>query len=237
MFFASDRDAAPPPARTHPPTPLAPGMFSNTGTAWGPTIGHPRRADLTPNTLSMLCTSARHDLGGHMDAASPLIRTTAIQTALRRSTYRPWSVADATAMACRHGIPIGDVLLIAVSACGIRSVYDRDHARVVLRLCRPAGPVRAVVVAALNATQSPFALRHDELSLDGEVIGHIEHLAIEHPAAEHPAVEDVTSLYRPGRPCDDVRHQDLKSLAAGSVADLTADRRHQQRTAGMPWHI
>jgi hypothetical protein len=74
-----------------------------------------------------------------MDAASPFIRTAAMETApSRRSTYQPWSVADAAALASRRGIPIGDVLLIAVSACGLRSVYDRDRARVALRLRRPA---------------------------------------------------------------------------------------------------
>jgi hypothetical protein len=51
-------------------------------------------------------------------------------------------------------------------------------------------PVRAVVGAALNAARSPFALRHDEeLSLDGEVIGYVEHLAVEHLTAE-----DATGL-------------------------------------------
>jgi hypothetical protein len=173
-----------------------------------------------------------------MDAASPLIQTTAIEIPRsRRPGYRPWSVADATAVASRTGMPIGDVLLIAVSACGIRSVYDRDKTRVALRLCRPAGEVRAVVVAALNANQSPFALRHNELSLDGEVIGHVEHLALGHPAGEYPAVEDPTGLHRPARPCDNARQQDLESLAAGPVTDPAADRRHQQRTAGMPWQV
>jgi hypothetical protein len=130
----------------------------------------------------------------YMDAASPLIRTAATEIALRRSIYRPWSVVDATDVACRHGVPIGDVLLIAISACGIRSVYDRDQARVALRLCGPGGPGRTVVVAALNVVQSPFALRRDELSLDGHVIGHVEHLATEHPIVEHAAVEDAVGL-------------------------------------------
>jgi hypothetical protein len=172
-----------------------------------------------------------------MDAASPLIRTAAMETApSRRSTYQPWSVADATALASRRGIPIGDVLLIALSACGIRSVYDRDRARVALRLRRPATPVRTVVVAALNAAESPFALRHDELSLDGQVIGYVEHLALDHLAVEH-LVEDATRPYRPARLCDDLRHRGQKSLAAGSVTDVAADRRCQQRKASVPWHI
>jgi hypothetical protein len=172
-----------------------------------------------------------------MDAASPLISTAALETALRMSAYRPWSVADATAVACRHGVPIGDVLPVAVSAYGIRSVYDRDHAHVVLRLRRPAGPVRTTVVAALNAAQSPFALRHDELSLDGEVIGHVEHLAIDQHAVEHPAVDDATGPCRPARPCHHVTDRDLKSLAAGSVADLAADRCCRQRNGSVPWRI
>jgi hypothetical protein len=167
-----------------------------------------------------------------MDAASPLISTAALETELRRSAYRPWSVADATALACRHGIPTGDVLLTAISTYGIRSVYDRDHAHVVLRLRRPANPVRTTVVAALNAAQSPFALRHDELSLDGDVIGHIEHLAVEHITAEA-----VTGRCRPARPCHDVRHRDLTSPVAGSVADLAADRWCRQRNGSAPWHL
>ncbi|MBQ1100990.1 hypothetical protein KBY55_34285 [Streptomyces sp. b94] len=74
--------------------------------------------------------------------------------------------------ALRHGVPVEDVLLIALNLYGITSDQDRHRARVNLRLVRrPDAPWQIIV--PLNQPASPFRLRSDELSLNGEVVAHV----------------------------------------------------------------
>ncbi|MFJ5721035.1 hypothetical protein [Streptomyces sp. NPDC093149] len=77
--------------------------------------------------------------------------------------------------ALTYGVPVEDVLLIAVNLYGITSDQDRHRARVTLRLVRrPDVPWQIIV--PLNRPASPFLLRGDELSLNGEVIAHVERI-------------------------------------------------------------
>ncbi|WP_329612615.1 hypothetical protein OG244_04295 [Streptomyces brevispora] len=73
----------------------------------------------------------------------------------------------------KYGVPVEDVLLIAVNLYGITSDQDRHRARVNLRLmCRPEVPWQVIV--PLNRPASPFRLRGDELSLNGAVVAHVD---------------------------------------------------------------
>jgi hypothetical protein len=83
------------------------------------------------------------------------------------------SMAEVDSMALSYAVPVEDVLLIAVNLFGIRSGQDRHRARVSIRLRRAAN-VAWMVIVPLNASQSPFVLRGDELSLCGQVVGHVE---------------------------------------------------------------
>ncbi|MFF4767383.1 hypothetical protein ACFY1V_12795 [Streptomyces sp. NPDC001255] len=79
---------------------------------------------------------------------------------------------DLEQTALRHGVPLEDVLLIAVNLYGI-SGQDRHRARVNLRLARrPEAPWQIIV--PLNRPASPFLLRGDELSLNDVVVAHVE---------------------------------------------------------------
>ncbi|MGZ2358524.1 hypothetical protein LRE75_17770 [Streptomyces sp. 372A] len=74
-----------------------------------------------------------------------------------------------------HNVPVEDVLLIAVNLYGITSDQDRNRARVNLHLNRrPDVPWQVIV--PLNRPASPFLLRGDELSLNGEVVAHVERI-------------------------------------------------------------
>ncbi|WP_255306178.1 hypothetical protein [Streptomyces sp. Wb2n-11] len=78
-------------------------------------------------------------------------------------------------VALANGVPVEDVLLIAVNLYGITSDQDRHRARVSLRLVRrPDVPWQIIV--PLNRPASPFRLRRDELSLNGELIAHVERI-------------------------------------------------------------
>ncbi|WP_266637030.1 hypothetical protein OG585_48065 (plasmid) [Streptomyces sp. NBC_01340] len=82
---------------------------------------------------------------------------------------------DLERAAVRHGVPVEDVVLIAVNLYGITSDQDRHRARVNLRLARrPDVPWQIIV--PLNQPASPFQLRGDELSLNGEVVAHVERI-------------------------------------------------------------
>lgn len=77
--------------------------------------------------------------------------------------------------ALEHNVPVEDVLLIAVNLYGITSDQDRSRARVNLRLVRrPDVPWQVIV--PLNRPASPFLLRGDELSLNGDVVAYIERI-------------------------------------------------------------
>ncbi|MFD7550551.1 hypothetical protein [Streptomyces sp. NPDC059816] len=77
--------------------------------------------------------------------------------------------------ALSHALPVEDVLMIAVNLHGITSDLDRHRARVNLRLARrPEVPWQIIV--PLNRSTSPFRLRGDELSLNGELVAHVERI-------------------------------------------------------------
>ncbi|MFE6101273.1 hypothetical protein ACFVQ4_15030 [Streptomyces laurentii] len=86
------------------------------------------------------------------------------------------SLIDLERSALAHGVPVEDVLLIAVNLFGISSEHrDRHRARVSLRLVRrPETPWQVIV--PLNRSSSPFLLRGDELSLDGRVVAQVERI-------------------------------------------------------------
>ncbi|WP_416531378.1 hypothetical protein [Streptomyces coelicoflavus] len=82
---------------------------------------------------------------------------------------------DLEQAALRHGVPVEDVLLIAVNLYGITSDHDRHRARVNLRLVRRPDAAWQIIVP-LNQPASPFRLRGDELSLNGSVVAHVERI-------------------------------------------------------------
>ncbi|MEU8954878.1 hypothetical protein AB0C93_11285 [Streptomyces sp. NPDC048518] len=67
------------------------------------------------------------------------------------------------------------MLLIAINLYGITSDQDRHRARVNLRLKRRPDVAWQIIVA-LNQPASPFRLWGDELTLNGEVIAHVERI-------------------------------------------------------------
>ncbi|WP_328908635.1 hypothetical protein OG230_03450 [Streptomyces sp. NBC_00234] len=82
---------------------------------------------------------------------------------------------DLEQAALRHGVPVEDVILIAVNLFGITSDQDRHRARVSLSLERRPDVAWQIIVP-LNQPVSPFRLRGDELSLNGEVVAHVERI-------------------------------------------------------------
>ncbi|MEH0399309.1 hypothetical protein QA789_27360 [Streptomyces sp. B21-088] len=82
---------------------------------------------------------------------------------------------DLEQTALRHKVPVEDVLLIAVNLYGIASDQDRHRARVNLSLVRRPDVAWQTIVP-LNQPASPFRLRGDELSLNGEVVAHVERI-------------------------------------------------------------
>ncbi|MFB7298132.1 hypothetical protein ACH4LQ_31115 [Streptomyces globisporus] len=82
---------------------------------------------------------------------------------------------DLEQTALRHGVPVEDVLLIAVNLHGITSVHERNRARVNLRLARRPDTTWQIIVP-LNQPASPFRLCGDELSLNGSVVAHVERI-------------------------------------------------------------
>ncbi|MEU2466703.1 hypothetical protein ABZ580_21105 [Streptomyces sp. NPDC012486] len=82
---------------------------------------------------------------------------------------------DLEQAALRHGVPVEDVLLIAVNLYGITSDHARNRARVNLRLIRRPDVAWQIIVP-LNQPASPFRLRGDELSLNGSVVAHVERI-------------------------------------------------------------
>ncbi|WP_406329948.1 hypothetical protein [[Kitasatospora] papulosa] len=82
---------------------------------------------------------------------------------------------DLEQTALRHKVPVEDVLLIAVNLYGITSAQDRHRARVNLRLVRRPDVAWQTIVP-LKQSASPFRLRGDELSLNGEVVAHVERI-------------------------------------------------------------
>ncbi|CAL9635740.1 hypothetical protein [Streptomyces sp. enrichment culture] len=82
---------------------------------------------------------------------------------------------DLQQVALRHGVPVEDVLLIAVNLYGITSDHDRHRARVNLRLVRRPDTAWQIIVP-LNQPASPFRLRGDDLSLNGAVVAHVERI-------------------------------------------------------------
>jgi len=75
-----------------------------------------------------------------------------------------------TRLADRYGVPVEDVLLIAVNIYGIASSRNQHRARVTLRLAS-APAVPWMVIVPLNAATSPFVLEGDSLLLGRVEIG------------------------------------------------------------------
>lgn len=94
------------------------------------------------------------------------------------ATTLPEYAMDSDAMArlaARYGMPIEDVLLMAINLYGIYSHLPRHRARLTVRLTSvPTVPWQTIV--PLNATASPFTLRDDTLLLAQTPIATIERI-------------------------------------------------------------
>ncbi|WP_418153421.1 hypothetical protein [Actinoalloteichus caeruleus] len=99
----------------------------------------------------------------------------------RRMMSPPAEVADDGAdavlrsyeqLALHHGIPLEDVLLMAVNLHGVRGDRPRNRARLSLRLVREPNTPWMVIVP-LNSMNSPFRLIGQELKLGSVLIAHV----------------------------------------------------------------
>lgn len=78
-------------------------------------------------------------------------------------------------LALRYGVPLEDVLLMAVNLHGINADRPRNRARLRLRLVRePDTPW--MVIVPLNNTTSPFRLYDQELWLGSTLIAHVSRI-------------------------------------------------------------
>lgn len=77
------------------------------------------------------------------------------------------------ALATSFGVPVEDVLLIAINLYGISSEQNRHRARIRVRLTRSLD-VPWQVIVPLNARSSPFVLRESELMLGSAIVGYVE---------------------------------------------------------------
>lgn len=82
---------------------------------------------------------------------------------------------EITCLALRYGVPVEDVLLLAVNLFGISSDQQRHRARLTIRLTREP-EVPWMVIVPLNAADSPFRLREEELFIDREVVGQVQRI-------------------------------------------------------------
>lgn len=99
------------------------------------------------------------------------------------------SYQQARACAMRWGLPVEDVLLIALNACGVDSRIEKPRMRFRLRLHSRPDDQRYLILS-LGRRQSPFVLTEDAIWLGGE------------PIAEVDALEDddaVLAYWRNGR--------------------------------------
>jgi hypothetical protein len=88
------------------------------------------------------------------------------------------SISEVEFLATRHGIPVSDVLLIAINLFGISSVLGRHRARVRVRLI--ADPqVSWQVIVPLNSSCSPFTLDGEELWLGRDVVAQVQGVAVD----------------------------------------------------------
>lgn len=86
------------------------------------------------------------------------------------------TLREITALAVCYDVPIEDALLIAVNLFGIASEHRRHRARVTIRLTiEPEVPW--MVIVPLNAVESPFSLRGEELSIGADVVGQVRRSA------------------------------------------------------------
>ncbi len=92
---------------------------------------------------------------------------------LRRADHRTVAVERLERSALQYGVPIEDLLLMAINLYGVFSGQDRHRARLSVRLVRQPG-VPWQVIVPLNAAASPFELHAGELSLQGKLIAHVE---------------------------------------------------------------
>jgi hypothetical protein len=85
-------------------------------------------------------------------------------------------LSDVEALAIRHGVPVEDVLLIAINLHGVSSSQEKHRARIAVRLTtRPS--VAWTVIVPLNAKASPFQLQGDVLLLGGDAVATVDQVA------------------------------------------------------------
>lgn len=77
--------------------------------------------------------------------------------------------------AAKWGLPVEDVLLIALNACGVDSTLDKPRMRFRLRLHTRPGDQRYLILS-LGRRTSPFTLTEDAIWLGGEPIADVDAL-------------------------------------------------------------
>lgn len=83
------------------------------------------------------------------------------------------TVEQMAGLATQYGVPVEDVVLIAVNLYGIASNIPRHRARIVVRLAGvPTVPWQVIV--PLNAANSPFRLDAGTLTAGGEFVATVE---------------------------------------------------------------
>jgi hypothetical protein len=83
---------------------------------------------------------------------------------LRRAASNWLTVGQIERLALHHGVPVEDVLLIALNRYGISSDQDRHRARLAVQLASmPQVAWQAIV--PLNAEASPFQLYGQDLTV------------------------------------------------------------------------
>lgn len=84
-------------------------------------------------------------------------------------------LGDIESLAIQYRVPVEDVLLMAINLYGISSHQDRHRARVAVRLVR-APHVAWQVIVPLNAEASPFELSGEDLTIQGQLVAHVERI-------------------------------------------------------------
>ncbi len=89
--------------------------------------------------------------------------------------YPAASMGQIERLAVEHGVPVEDVLLIAINLYGISSTEKRHRARVAVRLVS-APQVAWQVIVPLNVDGSPLELCGENLMIQGQLVAHVERI-------------------------------------------------------------
>jgi hypothetical protein len=85
------------------------------------------------------------------------------------------ALGDIARLAARYEVPLEDALLIALNLYGISSDQNRHRARVTVTLADDPS-VPWMIIVPLNAYQSPFVLRGEDLLVGDQVIARVQRI-------------------------------------------------------------